>query len=243
MPEWPALIERVRTLHVLDGAASAGTVWLWDYVQRVVRNAELLASVPELSDDPPDRIALMLAALFANVGWAMQVRDGAIMAEQILERPTNPVQRDLAVSALQEHGGDAFEVEIIMLAAEAIRQCSDHYTSMPEARVLADAESLADIGVPYLLGLFRRYQNQSRGLTEMITSWQRQHEYSFWDARINDGLRFEISRRIARERLEAADRCMQALAVQNTVIDLRAALTEAGIELPPAQFQEAASQS
>jgi len=179
----------------------------------------------------PDDAAITAAAAFANVGWAIQVRQGQIDAWQILNRPTNDIQRELAIGALQDSADD-LDADSIELAAETLRHCNDRYTDLPEARALAEAENLADIGLPYVLRQFRRYQAEGRGVDELLASWNRQCEYQYWDARINDGLRFATSRQVARTRLEAVDRFMSALGEQTHAEDVYAALQQDGIEVP-----------
>lgn len=233
---WKPLVRRVRGLLLL-GSGSGGDPWLWEFSERVMQTAHLLAHAPELQGDPPDETALLLAGLFAQFGWAEQVRQGQIEPAQVLSRPTNDLQREMAAAALAEHVGDDFPAESRELALQTLRECNNRFTRMPEARVLAEAESLADIGAPYLLRQLRRYQAEGRGLRELLASWARQREYAFWDARIKEGLRFELSREVARDRLEAADAWLRTLGVQASADDLRAAVAARHIEPAPFDFE------
>jgi len=229
LSRWTPLIDRARKVLLLDNGSLPADPWLWEFSERVTRMAAMLSRAPELAKDPPDETAVVLSGLFANAGWAVQVRQGELQRHQVLGRPTNEIQRETAVITMNECAAD-FPAESLQLAAQAIRQCNDRYTGMPEAQVLSDAESLADFGIPYILRQFRRNQSEGRSLQEMIDGWTRQREYSFWDARINDGLRFEVSRAVARQRFEDADHCIQSLAAQLQTQDIGRVLDELGIE-------------
>jgi hypothetical protein len=221
---------------LLDNASLPPDPWLWEFSERVTKMAAMLSRAPELAKDPPDETAVILSGLFANAGWAVQVRQGELRRNQVLVRPTNEIQREMAVISLNECAAADFPAESLLLASQAIRHCNDRYTGMPEAQVLSDAESLADFGIPYILRQFRRNQSEGRSLQDMIDGWTRQREYSFWDARINDGLRFDVSRTVARQRLADADHCIQSLAAQLQTQDIARVLDELGIESAPPEF-------
>jgi hypothetical protein len=195
--------------------------------------AQMLTRLPELVQTPPNTDAVALAGLFHDAGWAIQVRQQEIDRWQVLSRPTNDIQREFGAALLEEHVGDLFDADTVALAAETIRQCNDRYTELVESRVLADAESLDEIGVMCLLRQFRQYQAEGRPLDQLLESWNRQQEYHYWEARINDGLRLEATRELARERLNAVQPFMLALARDLLGTDVRAFLQAAGVNLAP----------
>ncbi|RMF73801.1 MAG: hypothetical protein D6744_15240 [Planctomycetota bacterium] len=225
------LIPIARRQLVVTGANGEADVWLWEHTQRVALLAETLCAAPELADTPPDRTVVRIAALFSNVGWAQQVQQGQIPAWQALGRPTNELQREAAIGALREAGEKVLDAETLATASETIRQSGDRYTNLPEAQVLSDAENLADIGFCYFLRQYRRYRAEGRSTADLIASWNRQREYQYWDARINEGLRFELSRRAARERLAALDRLLAVVAHELDAGDVRKTFQDAGVEL------------
>jgi len=195
--------------------------------------AQMLSRLPELAQTPPHVDAVALAGLFHDAGWAVQVRQQEIDHWQVLSRPTNDIQREFGAALLEEHVSEWFDADTVALAAEAIRQCNDRYTGLAEARVLADAESLDEIGVMCLLRQFRQYQAEGRPLDQLLESWHRQNEYRYWEARINDGLRLGATRELARERLNAVHPFMQALARDLIGTDVHAFLEAAGVRLEP----------
>lgn len=229
------VIAAAKDLLTLPSDSPAGDRWLWEHAARVAHLTQLLALWPEareIGGDPPDRTAVTVAALFADAGWAVQVRRGEIKRWEVLNRPTNDFQREYGVGALQDHAGEFLLAETAQTAARAIREWPDRYTKVPEARVLSEAENLDEIGVLYVLRQFRQweYQVDGRPLEQLVASWSQLVEYRFWEARINDCLRWETTRHIARERLRAVEQFMVALARDCEATDLQRVLESAGID-------------
>lgn len=222
-----------RRLLAPQTAGRSSDNWLWERSVRVLGTARMLARLPDVGPEAPDDTVIAAAALFHDAGWAVQLRDGSITPAQVLVRPTSDLQRELGAQALQERAAGLLPVEAIEMASDAIRQCNDRYTALAAARVLSDATNLDDIGVLYVLRQFRQYQAEGRPLSQIVVSWSRQIEYDFWKARINECLQLETSKKLARQRLQAVERFVAALAVVLEASDLQHGLLEAGIEVPP----------
>lgn len=222
-----AVIARAREHLVIVTARDVPDLWLWERCLRLMRLTELLTAVPELASERPDPTAAAVAGLFHDAGWALQVRAGQIAPWQVLTRPTNEIQRELAANLLQETVAGLLADETLGLAVEALRQCNNRLTTMPEAQVVMEAANLDEVGVLYVLRQFRQNQAEGRPLEHLLAHWARQQEYKYWEARINDCLRFEISRRLARERLLAVESFISALAREMSGADFRRALREA----------------
>lgn len=187
-------------------------LWLWEHSERVMRLTQILPELPELAAAACDRDALAAAALFHDAGWALECQQGRCERWQLLTRPTNDIQRELGAALLQEQAGHLLSGPALRLACDAIRQCNDRRTELLEAKVLAEAEALDDLGPVYLLRQFRQYQGEGRPLQQVADSWQRQKEYRYWDVRLEEGFHFETTRALARRRLEAVDAFVTALA-------------------------------
>lgn len=217
----------------LQDAQGRTDYWLWEHSERVLRLTRLLAQWPDFAKGRPERAALAVAALFHDAGWAAQVKQGQIDRWQLFTRPTNDLQRELGATLLREQIPHLLPPETLRLAAEAIRNCNDRHTKLIEAQILSEAENLDEVGVMYLLRQFRQYQAEGRPLEHLLTSWARQQEYRYWDARINDCFRFEATRKLARDRLTAVDRFMHALAQDAAGADVARLLESAGIQALP----------
>jgi hypothetical protein len=181
--------------------------------------------VSEQIDEP---LALPAAALFHDAGWAVQVKQGRAERSQVLGRPTNDIQRELGAGMMQEQIGHLLPAAALRIAGDAIRQCNDREATLIEARLLADADNLDEFGVLNVLRQFRQYQSEGRSVEQLLASWARQHEYRYWDARLNDGFHFETTRELARRRLAAVELFMSALARDHSGLDVQAAVRGAG---------------
>lgn len=201
-----------EVLTIEDGAVR--DPWLWEHAGRITQLTQRLADLPEYAPHDVSRTALQLAGLFGLAGWAVQVREGEFSRWQVLGRPTSGVQREHGAALLQEHAAPLLAPNVIYRATEAIRECSDRKTDLPEARVLSDAENLADMGLIYILRQFRQATAEGRPFDDLVAKWQRQREYHYWDARIKDGLHSEGARQIARDLLAEADHFVIAMAIE-----------------------------
>ena len=187
-------------------------LWLWEHSERVMHLTQKVARLPEVGGEKVDQTALAAAALFHDAGWMLEFQQGRFERWQLLTRPTNDLQRELSAAMLQEEAGPLLSGPTARLAGEAIRQCNNRNTTLLEARILAEAEALDEMGVLYVLRQFRQYQAEGRPLQQLVDSWQRQKEYRYWEVRLNDGFRYQSTRELARRRLEAVDAVMHALA-------------------------------
>ena len=205
------LVPLARRLLVLPLDDARNELWLWEHSERVMRLTQALPRIPELQGQPIDLEALVAAALFHDAGWALDTQQGRVARWQLLTRPTNDIQRELGAAMLLEEAGHLMPAPLARLAADAIRQCNDRRTPLREARILAEAEALDELGAMYLLRQFRHYQGEGRPLQQIVDTWQRQKEYRYWDVRLNNGFHFETTRGLARRRLQAIDTFMSNL--------------------------------
>lgn len=220
------LAKQLLTLPVDEGRVD---LWLWEHSDRVMHLAQSIAALPEVHGASADRAVLVAAALFHDAGWAVEYQQGRIERWQILTRPTNDIQRELGAAMLQEEAGHLLSGQTVHLATEAIRLCNVRHADMLEARILAEAEALDEISVIYVFRQYRLYQFEGRTIQQLTDSWQRLKEYQYWDARLNDGFRFESTRALARKRLEAIDAFMQALRAGIRGDDVRQLLQITGV--------------
>jgi HD superfamily phosphodiesterase len=226
------IVALAKQILTVPGENGRNDLWLWEHSERVLRLAGVLASLPEVGEQRPDPLALATAALFHDAGWAVQARQGRIDRWQLLCRPTNEVQRELGAGLMQEQIAHLVPANTLRVAAEAIRRCNHRDTEQPEARVLADADNLDDIGVLNVLRQFRQYQIEGRSLDQLLSSWARQREYRYWDARLNDGFHFQATRELARARLSAVEELMSALSRDHGGLDAQSITKEVSASVP-----------
>ena len=193
---------------------------VWEHSSRVSHLCESIAAIPELAGAAIDRRALTAAALYHDAGWVLQLRAGEAIPRDLLLRPTCELQRELAAGWIAERLSDLLPPASLENAARAIRQCNDRGTRCVEAQILAEAESLEEIGPQSIVLMLRRQMADGKTLAAMVHTWQRQEEYHYWQARIKDGFRFEPVRRLADRRLQALRRFMNDLATVVHMDDL-----------------------
>jgi HD superfamily phosphodiesterase len=222
------LAKRLLTIEVDE---SHHDLWLWEHAERVMHLTDSIARLPEVGGETADRTALAAAALFHDAGWIVEFEQGRWQRWQLLTRPTNEIQRELGAAMLQEEVEHLLPGATVRLATDAIRHCNDRHTELLEARILAEAEALDEIGVLYVLRQFRLYQGEGHPIEQLLNTWQRQREYQYWDVRLNDGFRYEATRTLARERLESMDAFMGGLRRALRGDDVRQLLNVDGVPL------------
>ncbi len=212
--------ERARADLLIRLEAGSADPVLWEHAERVCRCALAVADLPGVVTDSIDRDALQAAAWYHNAGWQVQYMSGQVPATEILLRPTSDLSRELAADWVRERLEGVVSPKALELASRAIRECNNRRTSIVEARILADANNLEDIG-PQALGLLVRKQiSDGKTLADWLESWKRQEEYHYWQARLKDGFHFPQVRRIAEERCDLMRRFVADLDRTLTLSDV-----------------------
>lgn len=196
-------------------------LWLWEHSERVMHLAQWVAALPDVGAGRADLAALAAAALFHDAGWAAEFRQGKWQPWQLLTRPTNDLQRELGAAMLLDEAGHLLPAPTARLAATAIRQCNDRRTDLLEARILAESEALDEFGVTYVLRQFRQYQAEGRPLEQLVSSWQRQQEYRYWEVRLADSFHHASTRQLAEQRLASVGAFLEALRTTRLGDDVR----------------------
>lgn len=204
---------------------------VWEHSTRVARICERIAQLPEVSAGSFNSEALMVAALYHDMGWVLECRAGRVSHSELLLRPTSDAYREMAADWIEVHLKGALLGGIIEQAMATIRQSNDRHTRLLEAQILADACNLDQIGPPVIDRMIRKCRGEGKTLEQLLTAWQRQEEYRYWQARINESLRFEAVRAIGQRRHEALRQFMASLATAVSLDDL-AALAGSRSQLP-----------
>jgi len=156
----------------------------------------------ELRDRALDRSALRAAALYHDVGWALQVSQGDIEPAEVLLRPPCDLLRVLASDWMRQRLVDVLAKSSLDNACRFVEAMNDRDSPQLEAQLLAEADNLDDIGAQAVVLMVRKQLVEGKTLEETLQAWQRQEEYQYWQARINKGFRFDFTRQLAERRYQ-----------------------------------------
>ncbi len=184
---------------------------IWEHSERVAGLTQIIAAVPELANHVIDRLALTAAALYHDAGWLLQLAAGQVRERDLLLRRTTDRQRDLAADWLQQRLEGLLPAGTVQQAARIVRTCNQRSPAILEARILAEAENLDQVGPQAIFLMVRRQMAEGRTLSDMVAAWRRQEQYEFWPAWIKECFRFPSTRIIAEHRCQAMSRFMADL--------------------------------
>jgi hypothetical protein len=202
-------------------------VFLWEHASRVARTAQLITSIPEAKQRDPDETALLAAALYHEAGWITQLEDKLITREELLAStgPTKDTNHQLGALRMRQSLGDLLPPQTLERAAETIRSLHDRRSPLVEAQILSDAENFEEFGVLCLWTQIRRQARLGKGVEGILSLWQRQKQYRYWEARLQS-FRFPAVRSAAERRLEQYERVLQELDDQVSAKDLMTILID-----------------
>jgi len=196
---------------------------IWDRSKRLVRYVDLICQMSELIESAVqiDYFCLRSAGYLSYAGLVSYSKPGA--GEEGRGGCDNSRNNFLGHSAEIAAGWLAGKVDSIKIEkiCRIITESADNLSRMTEAMILSDARNLDDMGVTGLFKEIKRYAFDGRGETEAVGSWQKKLDYGYWQARLKEGFRFESVRRVAEQRLVAAERFMDQLKVEIQASDLQ----------------------
>jgi len=165
--------------------------YAYDRALRIARMVERLAA-RLTADERPEHVDLTrVAALYSCVGSNGDsgghtagggADDGAELAADQLPAYLPPGDVDLVVRVLGEF--------------------RSRTTRLPEARLLADAVGLEDLGLVGLWNQTRAFHAAGKTLEQLVRLWKTQSEYGYWESRLRDSFHFDTTRKVAQERLK-----------------------------------------
>jgi len=157
-----------------------------DRALRIVRHVDKIAAVLPAEEKPPRCDLVRIAALGICIPLPKQRADEAA---------------DDAAEIATDHLGTVLTEEELDLVVKIMRDAERRAPRTAEARLLADAVALEDVGLVGLWNAAGKYQGLGRSLEQFIRLWRTQAEYGYWETRLRDGFHFEVSRGVARQRL------------------------------------------
>lgn len=219
--------QQAQELLTYKTASDTQSSCLWHRAQRLVRTASYISQLSELMDTNLliDRFSLSAAAYFSDTGFEKYALANSLsITEVIADMPNNNIKDYSARIAAQTLEGKLPEQKIQRIV-KIISESADRFTNVTEAMILADAQSLDDMGIAGAFNEMRRYAIQGKSCQDFIEGWNRKIEYQYWDARIKEGFRFDSVKEIALQRLESANAFVAQLADENQAQDLETLIT------------------
>lgn len=227
-----AEIDVIRDIakQVLSVPTLIGTTdnWLWDRAQRLVRNAEHICRLPELTQAslPVDRFCLTAAAYFSDSGFARYADAQDTSARIVLADVSPSDLQDFSTQVVTDKLTGAIAGPKIDKINKIIVETTNRTTDLTEARILSDARNLDDMGAVGIFNEFRRYVIHGKGASDALDSWKRKIDYRYWDARLKESFRFDSVRKLAIQRFSSAEYFMNQLSAENSARDLEELIIE-----------------
>ena len=195
---------------------------LWDRAQRLVRNVEHICRLPELGKTSLqiDRFSLYAATYFSDAGLARHLKTKETGGKSVISNTNGNDLLDFCTQIVEEKLEDAIDKTKIKKINRIITESCSRFTRMTEAMILSDARNLDDTGATGIFNEFRRFVSHGKGASDALKGWERKIDYGYWQARLKEGFRFEAVRKLAEQRLAAAEYFMNQLNVENTAQDL-----------------------
>jgi hypothetical protein len=186
----------------------------------VAESARIIAQLPEVASRSPHADAALLAGLYHDAGWAVQCRHGQIDRLEVHLAPTSMASCELAASLMERSLAGLVPPATLEAACAAVLERTSRDSSLIEAHLVSEAESLDEFGLLSLWLAVRRGAVEGRGVQSCLDTWRRKQEYQFWRARLKDAFRFEAVRQLAEKRLSSLERLMGELLDQHLCQDL-----------------------
>ncbi|HVX84607.1 MAG TPA: hypothetical protein VH253_07305 [Phycisphaerae bacterium] len=108
------------------------------------------------------------------------------------------------------------------LLTRILREHRRRHTSLPEARLLADALCLEEFGLIGFWHQLRAFHAASKSPEQLLKLWKAQHDYGYWDTRLRDGFHYPAARAVAHSRLDHMQSLFDRLQLENACEDLPA---------------------
>jgi hypothetical protein len=194
---------------------------LFEHGQRVANNTAQIIRVAQSADAAAmDMDVLCAASYYYASAWAVQHEEGTVQRNEVLTKPLSDVQLELSSTRAALALREVLNPKRIELVCQVIRESGKRKTTHFAAHILTEAVNLDQIGPLSIWHTIRKLSDEGRGIEAALTVWERQREYNFWNARINDAFRYDFVKELARQRLNELDSFMQALSQHAISADL-----------------------
>ena len=198
--------------------------YLWERTQRMVRHIEYICELPEIAQPglEIDRFSLLCATYFSETGLSgLLGRKNAPITYPFFKSGSDGLM-ELCAQIIDSKLGSILTKSQVVKIKKIISESVGHSTSMTEAMILSDARNLEDMGAVGLFNELKRFMSQGKNISDILLHWQKQIDYRYWQARLEDNFWFEDVRKLAEQRLATAWKFMNQLQTEAEARDLKA---------------------
>lgn len=202
---------------------AAGSYLASDFLReragRIARLADWIAGFSEFERVACNRRAVHAAVWFHDCWCCDELRAGRFAAPMVLALQPTDAQREQAADVATARLNGVIDAATLTVTARAIREAARRDTVSPEAQIVGEAVNLDSVGPLWLWGQVARCAAEDRTAASVVAVWERQIEYQYWAKRIDETLRFERSRELARHRCATTEGLLLTLRDQITGAD------------------------
>jgi hypothetical protein len=197
---------------------------LWDRTERLARNVEHICDFSELarSGFEVNLFCLLSATYFSETGFIGLLRQKNAPTSYPFFRSSSDGILEYCREIINSKLSLIVTKKQILKIKKIITESWDRSTTMTEAMILSDARNLEDMGAVGIFHELRRFTSQGKSITEVLLHWRKQIDYRYWQARLKDSFWFEGVRKLAEQRLTAAEQFMNQLQRETEAKDLKA---------------------
>ncbi len=197
---------------------------LWEHALRVCDCARLMTRLPELRNHVVSQDILTITALYHDVGWAVQFREGELRLDELMGCVSSPIQRTLGATYMLEQLQGLADKKTLEASAECIRVLSDHDIEDLHAQIVAEADHLDEFSVLTACTNVARELIGGKSIEAVLATWDNQKRYGYWVKKIKDSFRFESIRNVAKARLTLLEEHINHIRNHHHNLDLQALL-------------------
>ena len=213
-----------KTIRISSPRAAPEVVFV--HSLRVLELAKLLSKTSGHFEDQTEGICLWTAAMFHDSGWIDLVKKGLLHPSEIFVRPADKDILDRSISVVSDQLCKLIPARIIDKIAKTIAGLKDTKPNQTNSIILSDADNLEDFGVLGFTFQVRTAQSSGKSTRQLLESFRRQQEYHYWEARIKNAFHLEISKAIARQRLESMGKIFDLLSMESEFLDVQELLSK-----------------
>ncbi len=188
-----------------DGRLADDARRLWQRAGTLAKKLHATGRLNNAPDAPSIELACWALQLPMRVGDPRQALGGAAGIVNLRDRAEH------AANQLVDTFGDAVSNDLLDRTIRLLQEMPHRPPVLEEAKLLADAVNLDDFGTVGLFAAAARQGSSGAGAAEVARGFVRRQEYGYWQARLNDGFHFTLSRSIAQRRFDNARRLIDAL--------------------------------